>query len=71
MARKRGVVHNGNCGLELLVQKVLNEKMDKNEQMSQWSAAHLSEAQLKYATLDCIKAIEIHKKLSCMMDLSA
>ena len=71
-ARERDIVQNGNCSMELIVELVLNEKLDKSDDVrcSKWSSSVYSTHQKLYAGLDVIKALQAYEKLSQLPDLS-
>ena len=71
-ARQHEIVQSGNTSLYNLVELVLDEKMDKSNDVrcSNWAKANLTEAQKFYAALDVIKPLEVYDKISKLPDLS-
>ena len=73
MARTRDVVKSGVVGLDVLVKVVLKQRLNKapSVRLSRWSGATLSPAQLSYAALDVIKALEVYFVLAPKPNLVA
>jgi len=71
-ARQRDIVQNATIGLRDLTKVVLDEDMDKDEDIrcSKWSARDLAIRQKIYAALDVVKPLEIYKILVLLPDLS-
>jgi hypothetical protein len=71
-ARTRDVVQRANHSMADLVKCVLNEELDKSEEVrcSRWSSSTLAPRQIQYAALDVIKPLEVYEKLVCLPDLS-
>jgi hypothetical protein len=72
-ARERDVVQDGTVGMECLVERVLNQKLDKSAQvrLSKWSKSELSLLQKDCAALDVLKPLEMCFKTSALPDLNA
>ena len=54
-------------GLKDLVRELLGIELSKNEQSSDWGAAELSEAQLRYAAADVLHLHALRAKLDAML----
>ena len=54
-------------GLKDLCQELLNKKISKQQQSSDWGSEHLSEAQLDYAASDVLYLHKIQEKLNDML----
>ena len=69
-ARQRDVIQDAKHGsMVLLGELVLGIKVDKSQQVSDWSG-QLSEAQKRYAAEDAAISLELYEKLKAMPDLT-
>ena len=58
--------HNiADMGLQKIYAILFQKKISKNQQLSNWEADELSEAQKKYAALDAWACLRIYEKLCC------
>ena len=73
MARTRDVVSCGTAALDVLVLKILKQRLLKTPavRLSDWSSKALTNNQVKYAALDVIKALEVYFNLVPMPNLTA
>jgi hypothetical protein len=71
-ACEQDVVQNGNSSMELIIELVLGEKLDKSNDVccSKWSSSVYSMQQKITAGLDVIKPFDAYEKLSQLPDLS-
>ncbi len=71
-ARKRDVVENARHGsMVLLGELVLGIKVDKTQQIADWSVKNLSDEQVQYAAEDAAISLELFEKLGAMPDLTS
>jgi ribonuclease D len=52
-----------NISLKKLTEQLLNKKLSKRQQLSNWEAINLSDAQIKYAATDAYACLLIYEKL--------
>ena len=63
IASRLGRTYTDRHGLKLLLQEMLNVDISKQQQMSDWGAEELTEAQLAYAASDVLYLHALHEKL--------
>jgi DNA polymerase-1 len=55
--------------LQTVVERMLNRRLDKTEQTSDWSRWFLSETQLRYAAHDVLVLLELRRALAAQLEL--
>ncbi len=63
IASRLGRTYTDRHGLKFLLQEMLNVDISKQQQMSDWGAEELTEAQLAYAASDVLYLHALHEKL--------
>jgi hypothetical protein len=71
-ARRRDIVHSGNVGLQLLVKRLLNYHLPKNDEdiFSDWNKKDLTIEQIAYAAKDALAHLEVYEALMELPDLN-
>jgi ribonuclease D len=67
IASKLARTYTDSHGLKDLCQELLNKKISKQQQSSDWGAENLSVAQMEYASLDVLHLHEIKEKLNSIL----
>jgi hypothetical protein len=60
--KDRDLVSSQYCSLDEICRKVLGQRLDKSERLSDWTTPTLSEKQIEYAALDAFCALTVYEK---------